>query len=269
MSWLSEFWHRTGFWPLLAMHLLSGGDLPSIVNEAEFKFRLFDGCLDNNNACLDIVKLLRARAAEAALRYSRQDELFEALGLASREPLLSTTATLWLNAFVMGEKLAKPGTVLSSAIRQSARQALRGGSIAGVLDYLIMFPEVSEKEAVDWLDTEGFSWQRGHHERFAELLRAREWTVAARRFRWLWKNELQVVAWHARELLRPWDRFWTAPHAAVTGLFGTTEYVGERQDSQMLKILVIVYRSGLTKGTGVLSGARRIDVTMSITRIPL
>ena len=28
-------------------------------------------------------------------------------------------------------------------------------------------------------------------------------------------------------------------------------------------------RSGLTKGTGVLSGARRIDVTMSITRIPL
>ena len=35
------------------------------------------------------------------------------------------------------------------------------------------------------------------------------------------------------------------------------------------KELVIVYRSGLTKGTGVLSGARRIDVTMSITRIPL
>ena len=33
--------------------------------------------------------------------------------------------------------------------------------------------------------------------------------------------------------------------------------------------VVIVYRSGLTKGTGVLSGARRIDVTMSITRIPL
>ena len=32
---------------------------------------------------------------------------------------------------------------------------------------------------------------------------------------------------------------------------------------------VIVYRSGLTKGTGVLSGARRIDVTMSITRILL
>ena len=32
---------------------------------------------------------------------------------------------------------------------------------------------------------------------------------------------------------------------------------------------VIVYRSGLTKGTGVLSGARRIDVTMSIKRIPL
>ena len=256
-----------GFWPLLAMHLLSGGDLPSIVNEAEFKFRLFDGCLDNNNACLDIVKLLRARAAEAALRYSRQDELFEALGLASREPLLSTTATLWLNAFVMGEKLAKPGTVLSSAIRQSARQALRGGSIAGVLDYLIMFPEVSEKEAVDWLDTEGFSWQRGHHERFAELLRAREWTVAARRFRWSWKNELQVVAWHARELLRPWDRFWTAPHASVTGLFGTTEYVGERQDSQMLKILFLAANPSSSERLAIDNEARAIEEKVRLAKL--
>ena len=40
---------------------------------------------------------------------------------------------------------------------------------------------------------------------------------------------------------------------------------GQRQT----KLKVIVYRSELTKGTGVLSGARRIDVTMSITRIPL
>ena len=38
---------------------------------------------------------------------------------------------------------------------------------------------------------------------------------------------------------------------------------------ERLNLTVIVYRSGLTKGTGVLSGARRIDVTMSITRIPL
>ena len=37
----------------------------------------------------------------------------------------------------------------------------------------------------------------------------------------------------------------------------------------LFTLSVIVYRSGLTKGTGVLSGARRIDVTMSITRIPL
>ena len=42
----------------------------------------------------------------------------------------------------------------------------------------------------------------------------------------------------------------------------------ERELSEA-RIWVIVYRSGLTKGTGVLSGARRIDVTMSITRIPL
>ena len=42
-----------------------------------------------------------------------------------------------------------------------------------------------------------------------------------------------------------------------------------RPDVFVVSFNVIVYRSGLTKGTGVLSGARRIDVTMSITRIPL
>ena len=41
------------------------------------------------------------------------------------------------------------------------------------------------------------------------------------------------------------------------------------RDLRLTCFPVIVYRSGLTKGTGVLSGARRIDVTMSITRIPL
>ena len=40
-------------------------------------------------------------------------------------------------------------------------------------------------------------------------------------------------------------------------------------DLELVTLAVIVYRSGLTKGTGMLSGARRIDVTMSITRIPL
>ena len=43
----------------------------------------------------------------------------------------------------------------------------------------------------------------------------------------------------------------------------------KKPTTAVLFCLVIVYRSGLTKGTGVLSGARRIDVTMSITRIPL
>ena len=42
-----------------------------------------------------------------------------------------------------------------------------------------------------------------------------------------------------------------------------------RKKAMFGSLRVIVYRSGLTKGTGVLSGARRIDVTMSITRIPL
>ena len=49
-----------------------------------------------------------------------------------------------------------------------------------------------------------------------------------------------------------------------------TIVISEKSDLfETKRFFVIVYRSGLTKGTGVLSGARRIDVTMSITRIPL
>ena len=61
-----------------------------------------------------------------------------------------------------------------------------------------------------------------------------------------------------------------------SGLFRVSAFGGEPElwaapdvAREERRYFVIVYRSGLTKGTGVLSGARRIDVTMSITRIPL
>ena len=68
-------------------------------------------------------------------------------------------------------------------------------------------------------------------------------------------KEVLHESMHGQELLRLSRRF-KLPHLSFPM-------------SRRLMRDVIVYRSGLTKGTGVLSGARRIDVTMSITRIPL
>ena len=63
------------------------------------------------------------------------------------------------------------------------------------------------------------------------------------------------------------DPFEPVSRATAIGL--GKDVAAQRLIVGSFRLKVIVYRSGLTKGTGVLSGARRIDVTMSITRIPL
>ena len=78
------------------------------------------------------------------------------------------------------------------------------------------------------------------------------------------------MPWHSRQVLRKTSR----PRSASPGGTGTTSTTlppppQPERAKAVRRNAVIVYRSGLTKGTGVLSGARRIDVTMSITRIPL
>ena len=64
-------------------------------------------------------------------------------------------------------------------------------------------------------------------------------------------------------------RFRYLPEEDFYGLGPDSSLENRRNYLREESRIVIVYRSGLTKGTGVLSGARRIDVTMSITRIPL
>ena len=76
----------------------------------------------------------------------------------------------------------------------------------------------------------------------------------------------------ARAVLARMEQFRRAlgrvlPNQKLVGEVATQIYAFH--DFESFSSFVIVYRSGLTKGTGVLSGARRIDVTMSITRIPL
>src|SRR5207245_1727024 len=126
-----------------------------------FVRRVFDGCIDGDDACADVVRHLGAQGARVALNYSRQDELWEALGPKRCEALLSATAAAWLRAFVVDEQVAKRGPALSAEIRERARGALRAGPARRVVNYLGLFREVSENDVVQWLSDEGFSWQEG------------------------------------------------------------------------------------------------------------
>jgi|GEM_PF-6332943 len=222
----------------LAAHLKEGGHLPPTATADGFVRRVFDGCIDGDQACAYIARHIGTHGGRVALQYSRQDELWDALRPEGCEALLSATAAAWLNSFVASEVLTKPGPVLSAAIGERARDAFRLGPARTVIRYIDLFQEVSESEVVQWLADEGFSWQTGDDERFAELLVERDWRIAAQRFRYSWKRELQAVAWHARDLLGWWDVFWSAPPGVTDGLTVATRNQTEGRASHM-KILFL------------------------------
>ncbi len=251
---------------LLAAHLQAGGDPPSALDNHDFTTRLFDGCVDGDNFCLDIAQYLDARAAQAALCYSRQDEFWNALRAERFGPFLSATARFWLNLFVAGGEVTRPSSPLAAAVRHLGRSFLSGRSIARLHDYLSIFPEVSEREFVDWLESEGFSWGEGDIERFGDLLLARGWSVAAKRFRMSWKTELQGVAWHARELLSRWDQIRWFPPSAVTTRFRGTTGRGTRRSTKM-KILFLASNPTSSERLALDEEARSIEDKVRAARL--
>ena len=191
---------------LFAAHLKAGGRLPPDALGDVIIRRVFDGCIDGDEGCLEIVQHLGAHAGAVALAYAGLDELWRSLGVAWREPLLAATATAWLDSFLADEQTTKPGRVLEEAVRSRARAALSKGPIRRVISFFFLFSDVSESEMVEWLSDEGFRWQAGDAELLGDLLVERRWAVATRSFRCSWKNELKMVAWQARSLLAYWDR---------------------------------------------------------------
>ena len=97
---------------LFAAHLKAGGSVPPDAIDDAFIHRVFDGCIDGDEACLAVVQHLGARAGSVALAYMNLDKLWELLGSRRREPLLAATAAAWLVSFVADEQTTKPGQVL-------------------------------------------------------------------------------------------------------------------------------------------------------------
>ena len=223
---------------LFAAHLKARGRLHPDAIDDVFIRRVFDGCIDGDEACLELVQQIGARAGAVALAYANLDELWESLGPAQCESLLAATAAAWLDSFVADEQTMKPGRVLGEAIRSGARAAFSKGPIRHVISFFVLFDEVSESEMVEWLSDGGFLWRAGDAERLGGLLVERGWAVATRSFRYSWKNELKMVAWQACSLLNYWDRASAPPPGFTDDLKVAIQNRSSGQKSHM-KILFL------------------------------
>ena len=203
---------------LFAAHLKAGGRLPADAIDDLFIRRVFDGCIDSDEACLEVVQQIGTRAGTVALEYAHLDELLKLLGPTRCESLLAATAAAWLDSFVADEQTTNPGLGLEGAIRRGARAAFSKGPIQHVIRFFILFDEMSESDMAEWLSDEGFLWRAGDAERLGGLLVERRWAVAAKCFRYSWKKELKMVAWQARSLLNYWDRPPTPPPGCAVDL---------------------------------------------------
>ena len=226
---------------LCAVHVRAGGSVPSEFMSGVLVRRVFDGCIDGDDDCLEIVQHIGGQMGSAAVVYENVDELWEVLGSVRRDALLTAAADAWLGAFVAYEPTMKPGQVLGEAICSGALAALGRGPIERVIEFFKLFDVMSEREMVQWLSDEGFRWQVGDAEQLGALLEERGWAVATRNFRYSWKEELRMVGWEARNLLSYWDRPFAPPSGFTDRLevpFGEDYVEGQRRRTRM-KILLL------------------------------
>lgn len=200
--------HAPGYIPLLSRHLSFHGKVPPATRTQRFIFGLLDGCLDQNEDCINIVVQLYLDVAEEILAYQHQEAIWSAVDSERRELILSATSSAWLDRWVSGRQPSRPGPVLAEAVRNGARTALHGVWIGLIIEFLLAFPEVTEKEAVDWLESGEFTWRANDDKSLAQLLTDRKWSYAVQRLIRSPRGELRAVAWHAQSLLLPWDRPW-------------------------------------------------------------
>ena len=132
---------------IFAAHLKAGGRLPPDAIDEVFIRRVFDGCIDGDEACLVVVQQIGPRAGTVALAYANLDKLWESLGPVRYGSLLADTAAAWLDSFVADEQTMKPGRVLGEAIRRGVRDAFSKGPIRHVINFFVLFGEgVGERD---------------------------------------------------------------------------------------------------------------------------
>ena len=189
---------------LLLAHLKCGGSFPSDLIKPELLVTVFDGVLQANQQLKDVAAFLGTFAGAAALGHPSADQLLRQVNT----DVVSGAAAEWWIQFLADDCLEAPPPVLRPTIIASARVQCESASITLIIRLLELLPEITEKVFIEWMEHSAFFWDGCDHQRLADMLVARKWSLAIKTFRYSWKRELQVVAWYARDLL-PWsDTFW-------------------------------------------------------------
>ena len=214
---LARIEDQPGFLGLLRLHLERRGPWPRQFSGRTFLSRLFDGAVAGDVDALAVVGYLGKDAGIAALGYQEQDALWRAVLAHVNADFVQGAVDAWWSQFLADEGVPAPADVLRSHVLQSAMARIRRGPVTLVIGLFRHFPEASEDDLRRWMNSQAYMWAVGDHERLGQLLVERGWQAAAKAMRWSWKQELKVVAWHARELLPWYDKFWGPPDGARSG----------------------------------------------------
>lgn len=199
-----------GLIPLLLNHLSAGGTFPAELLKDEFIIMVFRGALDGNADHIKIAGYFGKTAGGAILDHQEAGKLLPLVG----SDAVQGAVDEWWRRFLADANNSRPPSALCVKVLASARGHIDRKPITLVIQLLHLFPEITEAIFEGWLRDTGFLWERGDHQRLANLLVERTWKSTTKSMRWSWKSELKLVAWHARELLTWYDRFWLVPDGA-------------------------------------------------------
>ena len=230
---LTRIEDHPGFLGILRLHLEHGRTWPRQFVGRTFLMRLFDDVVAGNVDALAVAGHLGADAGGVALSYSNQDALWGALLGHAPSDFVEGAVDAWWQRFLEDEGVAAPVVGLRARVREQALEKVRGGPMTLVVGLLRLFPEIGQDEFRRWMKNLSFRWAVGDHERLAQLLVERDWRAAGKGLRWSWEPDLKVVAWHARDLLSWYDKFWSPPD----GVLAATDFPGTSRNSMKVTFL--------------------------------
>lgn len=195
---------------LLRRHLHIGGRFPEELITVSFLSRVFNGLLSGDEAATAIAAKLPAPAGAVALEHVDAATVLARLST----DVQAGAADAWWARFITNEHVAAPPESICRLVVDSVSERTRSASIALVIRLIEALPSIDEPLFVEWMRHTGFFWEEGDHRRMAQVLETRQWKSAATSFRRSWKQELKLVAWHARSLLSWSDQFFWPPAGA-------------------------------------------------------
>lgn len=245
-----------GLIPLLLTHLKCGGDFPSTLVNQDFLVTVFNGVLQCNKQFIDIAGFLGAFAGQAALDHPSADQLLSQVNT----DVVSGAASEWWTRFISDDCVDAPPIALRTAVIDSARVRCEGSSITFIVRLLKLLPEIPEQVFIEWMEHTGFFWDEGDHSKLASLLLARKWRSAVKAFRYSWKRELQVVAWHARDILLWSDRFWTGRPSEIDATAVKTPKYKKKSKRRKMKITFLASNPFSSSRLALDEEAREIEM---------